>query len=103
MKILIWLGILPRRSKKLFDDNHVPICASCMFGEAHRRLWRTKGNKGTACNANEMSPGDGTPTDQLVSGQPGYFRSLAAEETLESMRSYERIAAKHGVTVKQYH
>eukprot|EP00957_Ditylum_brightwellii_P210376 15364899-Ditylum_brightwellii.AAC.1 len=63
MKILIWLGILPRRLKKLFDDNHVPTCASCVFGEAHHRAWRTKGNKGTVCNANETSPGDGTSTD----------------------------------------
>eukprot|EP00957_Ditylum_brightwellii_P175346 13348577-Ditylum_brightwellii.AAC.1 len=102
-----------------------------MFGEAHHRAWRTKGNKEAVCNANETSPGDGTSTDQLVRGQSGLvlqisgwlankgitgatiyvdnvtkllyvhlMQSLLAEETLESKRCYEQIAAKHGVIVK---
>eukprot|EP00957_Ditylum_brightwellii_P049993 3789551-Ditylum_brightwellii.AAC.1 len=42
-----------------------------MYGEAHSKAWRTKGKKGQVCNENEMSPGDRTSTNQLVSGQPG--------------------------------
>eukprot|EP00957_Ditylum_brightwellii_P075457 5734873-Ditylum_brightwellii.AAC.1 len=77
MKILIWLGILPRRFKKLFHGNCVPICASCMFGEAHCKAWQTKGKQGQVCNTNETFPGDGTSTDQLVSGQPGLVPQIS--------------------------
>ena len=37
------LGIIPRRLAKLKD--HPPHCASCSFGQAHRRPWRSKRTK----------------------------------------------------------
>eukprot|EP00957_Ditylum_brightwellii_P188987 14386997-Ditylum_brightwellii.AAC.1 len=48
-----------------------------MFGEAHCKVWRTKGKKRQVCNENEISPGDGTSTNQLVSGQPGLVPQIS--------------------------
>eukprot|EP00957_Ditylum_brightwellii_P032504 2463187-Ditylum_brightwellii.AAC.1 len=65
--MLIFVGILPRRLKGLFETATVPICASCMLGEGHRKQWRSKGGRDSIINESETEPGDGTSTDQLVS------------------------------------
>ena len=81
MKTLIFMGILPRRPKRLFETGTVPICASCMFGEAHRKPWRTKGSKGSIRKEDETEPGHGTSTDQFVSHQPGLVPQLSGKLT----------------------
>eukprot|EP00957_Ditylum_brightwellii_P118508 9038413-Ditylum_brightwellii.AAC.1 len=81
MKILIFVGILPRRLKQLFETVTVPICASCMLGEAHRKQWRSKGGRGSIKKENEKEPGDGTSIDQLVSNQPGLVPQLSGKLT----------------------
>eukprot|EP00957_Ditylum_brightwellii_P021693 1635678-Ditylum_brightwellii.AAC.1 len=67
------MGILPRSLKQLFETGTVPICASYMFGEAHRKPWRTKGSI--------TEPGHGTSKDQLVSHQPGLVPQLSGKLT----------------------
>ena len=67
------LGILPKRFLKL--RNNMPPCASCMFGQAHRRPWRHKTSQvssgGTIRNPRRVKAGEKVCTDQLVSAQPG--------------------------------
>eukprot|EP00957_Ditylum_brightwellii_P110167 8402895-Ditylum_brightwellii.AAC.1 len=70
------MGILPRRLKRLFETGTVLICALCMFGEVHCKPWRTKGSKGSIRKEDEIEPGHGSSTDQLVSHQPGLVPQL---------------------------
>eukprot|EP00957_Ditylum_brightwellii_P073275 5569871-Ditylum_brightwellii.AAC.1 len=106
MNILIMLGILPRKLSHLYEENHVPLCASCLFGQAHHKPWRRN---------SDDKPGKGTSIDQLVSNQPGLvpqfsdfvyvylMRSLSDEETLAAKYAYKRVSQSHGVTVRRYH
>eukprot|EP00957_Ditylum_brightwellii_P103717 7901557-Ditylum_brightwellii.AAC.1 len=75
------MGILPRRLKRLFETGTVPICASCMFGGAHCKPWRSKGSKGSIRKEDETEPGDRTSTDQNVSNQPGLVPQLSGKLT----------------------
>eukprot|EP00957_Ditylum_brightwellii_P056808 4305438-Ditylum_brightwellii.AAC.1 len=70
MKILCRLGILPRRVLKLFDENLVPLCASCVFVTSHRKPWRSKASSKCVCRDKDNQPGAGTSTDQMISGKP---------------------------------
>jgi hypothetical protein len=67
------LGILPRRFLKLRND--LPPCISCLFGQAHRRPWRTKRSSkeaGGVLRKKDISePGQTVGADQMVSAQPG--------------------------------
>ena len=67
------LGVLPKRFLKLRDN--LSPCASCMFGQAHRRPWRNKTSAstvgGTIRNPKSPVPGEKACTDQLVSAQQG--------------------------------
>ena len=69
-------GVLPKRFLKL--RNNLPPCASCMFGQAHRKPWRHKASArnvgGTIKNPRSATPGGKVCTDQLVSAQPGLVR-----------------------------
>jgi hypothetical protein len=55
---------------KLFDENLVPLCASCVFGTSHRKPWRSKASSKSICCDKDNQPGAGTSTDQIISGQP---------------------------------
>lgn len=83
-ELLAWhyqLGHLPfGRIKKLVErgdlpaylkDAKTPRCASCMFGKASRRPWRTKAppNRNTIPPA--TAPGAVVGVDQLISATPG--------------------------------
>eukprot|EP00957_Ditylum_brightwellii_P000365 27896-Ditylum_brightwellii.AAC.1 len=81
MKILIFVGMLPRKLKQLFETTTAPICASCMFGEAHCKQWRSKGGRSSIRKENETEPGDGTSTAQLVSNQSGLVPQLSGKLT----------------------
>jgi Reverse transcriptase (RNA-dependent DNA polymerase) len=60
-------GQLPKRLTKVRD----PKCASCMYGLATRRPWRTKATP-TAIHMTEISkPGDCVSVDQMISPVPG--------------------------------
>ena len=66
-------GVLPKRFLKL--RNNLPPCVSCMFGQSHRRPWRSKASAsnvgGSLRRDSESKPGDRIATDQIVSAQPG--------------------------------
>eukprot|EP00957_Ditylum_brightwellii_P173995 13247036-Ditylum_brightwellii.AAC.1 len=83
MKILVHTGIIPQCLQKLFDEDDVPLCTSCMFGQAHKKHWRTKSKKSKQqiyCNMDD-EPGAGTSTDQLVSNQPGLVAQASGRLT----------------------
>ena len=61
-------GILPRRFLKLRND--LPPCVSCMFGQAHRRPWRSKSSAkkqgGSIRTVRAFTPGGMIYADQIV-------------------------------------
>jgi hypothetical protein len=60
-------GLLPSR----IANCHIPKCASCLFGKAKRRPWRTRGHTGQI-GRTATKPGDvvSVPVDQLISKTP---------------------------------
>ena len=60
----------------------LPICASCLFGTAHKRPWRTKSKISYPIQKeSDMSPGARASTDQLVSAQPGLIPQISGRLT----------------------
>ena len=114
------LGILPRRFLCLEERGAIPVCASCMFGQAHRKPWRTKAksSKKKIRRDDDTAPGKGTSTNQLVSNQPGLVPQVSGRLTsarivgatvyvdhfsdytyvylMRSLSSEETLASKHG-------
>ncbi len=66
-------GFLNKKFLKL--RNEAPPCVSCMFGQAHRRPWRSKssadGGNSTLRGPKLSAPGQTVGIDHLVSAQPG--------------------------------
>jgi hypothetical protein len=122
-------GILPQR----IANCHVPKCASCLFGKAKRRPWRTRGHAGQI-GKSATKPGDVVSVDQLISETPGLVaqstgklmkrrhsvatifadhasgldfvypqESTSAKDTLEAKQAFERFASRHNVVVRHYH
>eukprot|EP00957_Ditylum_brightwellii_P137912 10514443-Ditylum_brightwellii.AAC.1 len=81
MKILYRLGILPQRILKLFDENLVPLCGSCVFGTSHRKPWRSKASSKSICCDKDNQPIVGTSTGQMISGQPGLVPQISGHLT----------------------
>ena len=79
MLALSKLGILSRRFQHIKSDR--PICASCLFGTAHCRPWRTKKKAGTIRRDSDDNPGKGVSTDQRVSAQAGLIPQLSGHLT----------------------
>ena len=77
------LGIIPRRLTKLKE--HPPHCASCSFGQAHRRPWRSKrtkdGKKSSIRRDSDDKPGAGVSIDQMISAQPGLVPQVSGRLT----------------------
>jgi hypothetical protein len=76
-------GILPQR----IANCHVPKCASCLFGKAKRRPWRTRGHAGQI-GKSATRPGDVVSVDQLISKTPG----LVAQSTGKLMKRRHSVA-----------
>jgi hypothetical protein len=122
-------GILPQR----IANCHVPKCASCLFGKAKRRPWRTRGHAGQI-GRTATKPGDVVSVDQLITKTPGLVaqstgtlmkrhhsvatifvdhasgldfvylqESTSAKDTLEAKQAFVRFASRHNVIVKHYH
>ena len=79
------MSILPRRLLKLRND--LTPCVSCLFGQAHRRLWRHKSSTtstgGVLRSADITKPGQRVGTDQIVLAQPG----LVPQEKVQMTRA----------------
>eukprot|EP00957_Ditylum_brightwellii_P170766 12997714-Ditylum_brightwellii.AAC.1 len=83
MKILVHTEILPQHLQKQFDEDDVPLCASCIFGQAHKTPWSTKSKKSKqqVRYKTDDEPNAGTSTDQLVSSQPGLVAQASGRLT----------------------
>jgi hypothetical protein len=56
----------------------LPLCVACQFGATHRHPWRTKGKASESiCWSDHILPGDGVPTNQIVSAQPGLIPQMS--------------------------
>ncbi|KAL7466425.1 hypothetical protein ACHAXS_006718, partial [Conticribra weissflogii] len=66
-------GFLPKKFLKL--RNASPPCVSCLFGQAHRKPWRSKtttnGSTSTLRGESLTKPGQTVGVDNLISAQPG--------------------------------
>jgi hypothetical protein len=68
-------GKLNRKFAKL--KHRLPVCMSCMFGTAHRKPWRSKGEKGSIRKPTDNAPGKCISMDQMISAQPGLIPQMA--------------------------
>jgi len=68
-------GKLNRKFAKL--KHKLPVCMSCMFGTAHRKPWRSKGEKGSIRKPTDNAPGKCVSIDQMISAQPGLIPQMA--------------------------
>jgi hypothetical protein len=68
-------GKLNRKFAKL--KHRLPVCMSCMFGTAHRKPWRSKGEKGSMRKPTDNAPGKYVSIDQMISAQPGLIPQMA--------------------------
>ena len=77
---LVKFGILPNKFLTLQESQ--PLCASCLFGKAHRKGCRTKGDSRHSIQRdNDNKPGAGTSTDQHVSAQAGLVTQTSGRLT----------------------
>ena len=80
---LAQIGILPNYFLRI--QKNPPPCASCLFGTAHRRPWRTKKAKdreqATLKPATIQKAGDCVSVDQMVSAQPGLLPQAKGQLT----------------------
>jgi hypothetical protein len=115
------------------DNCRIPKCQSCLYGQATKRPWRTKGQAGTIQPV--TSPGQCVLVDQLESSVAGFvgqnkkyfFRkrykvatifvdhfsrlsyvylqesTKGAQTMLAAKRSFETYTSTHGVKIRHYH
>jgi hypothetical protein len=69
---LVERGDLPGHLKQA----RTPRCASCMFGKATRRPWRTRAPENASKIPPVRAPGDVVGIDQLISGVPGFVAQM---------------------------
>jgi hypothetical protein len=63
-----------------------PICASCLFGTAHKCPWRTKSKDShPICKESDMFLGARASTDQLISAKPGLIPQISGKLTHQRM------------------
>jgi hypothetical protein len=68
-------GKINKKFVKLKDC--LPICMLCIFGQAHRKPWQSKGSRGSICKETDNAPGKCVSMDQLVSAQPGLVPQMS--------------------------
>ena len=121
-------GIIPRKFAKVPP----PKCPSCLYGKAHRNLWRT--HKIDPKSKSSTMPGAVVSIDQLESPVPGFMpiakgqptirkycgasvimdhasdftyvhmhHNLTMDETIDAKHTFERLAEQHGVQIQHYH
>jgi hypothetical protein len=110
----------------------IPKCQLCLYGQATKRPWRTKGQPGTIQPV--TAPGQCVSVDQLESPMAGFVRqnkgylfckrykvattfvnhfsrlsyvylqeSRKGVQTLAAKRSFEAYPSTHGVKIRHYH
>ena len=69
---------------KYLADTPPPMCASCQFGKATKRPWRTKAIPSQAINLKPITqPGSCVSVDQLESPVPGFIAQLKGRLTTQ--------------------
>ncbi len=68
-------GKLNRKFAKL--KHRLLVCMSCMFGTAHRKPWRLKGEMGSIRKLTNNAPGKCVSIDQMFFSQPGLIPQMA--------------------------
>ena len=78
-RIIFRLTSLSFLTKRLLEcRSKPPLCVACQSGQAHRRPWRTEGNKiGSIQITEQKKPVDGVSVDQIVSAQPGLIPQMS--------------------------
>ncbi len=70
--VLITLAEKGKNNRKFVKlKDCLPICMSCIFGQAHCKPWRSKGSCGSIQKESDDSPGKCVSMDTLVLAQPG--------------------------------
>ena len=73
-------GELPKRLASL--KGRCPLCVACLFGQAHKRPWRSKSKqKHPICKSTDNAPGKCVSMDQMVSAQPGLIPQMSGRLT----------------------
>ena len=71
---LVYQGILPSEFAQLKSDS--PLCNYCIYGQPHWKACRTHGKNLAIRQETDNTPGNGTSTYQLVSGQRGLITQI---------------------------
>ena len=85
MKHMAKKGLLPAH----FVTTEMPVCASCLFGKATKRPWRTKGQcvKVSEDLKPITAPGDCISVDQMESPHPGLVAQMKGKPTTRRHRA----------------
>jgi hypothetical protein len=68
-------GEIPKRLA--FLKGRCPLCVACLFGQAHKRPWRSKSKqKHPIRRPTDDAPGKRASMDQMVSAQPGLIPQM---------------------------
>ena len=74
--ILADKGEIPKRLATL--KGRTPICVACIFGQAHKRPWRTKAKiTHHIRKKSDNEPGKRVSVDQIVLAQPGLIPQMS--------------------------
>jgi hypothetical protein len=91
---MITLAEKGKLNRKFAELKHrLPVCMSCMFGTAHRKPWRSKGEKDSIRKPTDNAPGKCVSIDQMISAQPGLIPQMPRSAALQirDERSSSRI------------
>ncbi|MGL6008734.1 MAG: hypothetical protein ACRC1D_04685 [Culicoidibacterales bacterium] len=73
-------GEIPKRLASL--KGQCPLCVACIFGQAHKRPWRSKSKQVHPIRkSTDDAPGKRVSMDQMVSAQPGLIPQMSGHLT----------------------
>ena len=79
MKIMVQQGTLPQR----YRNCRLPFCASCAYGKATRKPWRSHTSSNNDESTRPQRPGECISVDQLISPTPGLIAQMSGKLTTQ--------------------
>ncbi len=79
MQLMVRNGTLPRR----FLRCRLPMCASCLYGKATRKPWRSRSTNNNDESDRPTAPGQCISVDQLISPTPGFIAQMSGKLTTQ--------------------
>ena len=79
MQLMVQQGTLPAKFKKC----RLPFCASCAFGKATRKPWRSHSASNKDESLRPQRPGECISVDQLISPTPGLIAQMSGKLTTQ--------------------